>query len=97
MTLPAGVTDLPKSAAASMGMIALRDEVVQLISLAALLGLGENAEGRHHVVVVRFGEARIGLVLDKLDGVLRVPESSIEPVPPSSSAEPETRDRRARP
>lgn len=80
LKLPAEITGLPRGAATSVGMITLREQIVPLISLAALLGL-EYAGERQHVVVVRFGDARVGLVSDMLGGVVRVPESSIEPVP----------------
>lgn len=81
LKLPVDVTGLPRSDETSVGMIALREEVVPLISLAALLGLPSHAEGRRHIVLMRFAEARVGLVSDGMHGVIRVPESSIEPVP----------------
>ncbi|HEV7321811.1 MAG TPA: chemotaxis protein CheW [Ensifer sp.] len=81
LALPGDVTGLPRGEAMSVGMIALREEIVPLISLASLLGLPADSDGRRHVVVIRFGEARIGLVVDRLHGVVRVPETSIEPIP----------------
>ncbi|RDJ20850.1 chemotaxis protein [Bosea caraganae] len=81
LTLPVDVTGLPRSEVTSVGMISLREELVPLISLAALLGLPGDANGRRHVVIVRFEEARVGLVVDTMRGVVRIPESSVEPVP----------------
>jgi len=81
LKLPVDVTVLPRAEAVSVGMITVRDEVLPLVSLAALLGLQGDAEGRRHIVVIRFAEARIGLVADTMYGVARVPETSIEPVP----------------
>jgi purine-binding chemotaxis protein CheW len=81
LKLPANPTGLPRSAATSLGMITLRDQLVPLVSLATLLGLAETAKERHHVVIVRFGGAQIGLVSDMMGGVVRVPETSIESVP----------------
>jgi len=81
LKLPVEVTGLPKGAATSVGMIVLREDVVPLVSLAALLGLAEVPDERRHVVVVHFGDERIGLVSGPLSGVVRVPETSIDPVP----------------
>ena len=81
LKLPVDVTDLPRSEATSVGMITLREEVLPLVSLAALLGLSSDPKGRRHIVIMRLAEARIGLVSDTMHGVVRVPETSIEPVP----------------
>jgi purine-binding chemotaxis protein CheW len=75
------VTGWPRSEAAVMGMYSLRGEVLPLISLTKLLGLKVGSTRRHHIVVTWLGPARVGLVVDELDGVTRVEEALIEPVP----------------
>lgn len=78
--LPDAVAALPRSAGSTLGMTEFRDGVLPLISLAALLGLVE-AKGRRHVLVTRLGTAVAGLVAGAIDGVVRVPETSIDEVP----------------
>ncbi len=80
LALPEEVTGLPRAEAVSVGMITLRDEVVPVLSLAALLGL-EAGDGRRHVVVVALRQARIGLAVEAMHGVAKLPEDAIEPVP----------------
>lgn len=79
--LPDGVVALPRGAGSAIGMTEFRDRVLPLISLGALLGLSDT-EGRRHVLVTRLGGAVAGLVAGTIDGVVRVPETAIEKVPP---------------
>lgn len=80
--LPDAVAVLPKSDDAVAGSIAVRDKLLPLLSLAVLLGLPVSARSRQaRVVVVRIGSHRVGLVVDAMRAVLRVPETRIDPVP----------------
>lgn len=82
LRLPRDVTLLPQAEAAVVGSIALRDTVLPLLSLAALLALpGAAAGARTPVIVVRIGAHRFGLVVDAMRAVERVPESGVDAVP----------------
>jgi purine-binding chemotaxis protein CheW len=67
-----------------IGVIALRGVLLPLVSLNALLGLPAGATERdgRRVVVTRIGGALVGLVVDGMKEVLRVPLDAVDPVPP---------------
>ena len=81
LPLPEALTGVAQSDQAVLGVTTLRDRLLPVVSLRMLLGLPERAEASDRVVVARIGEARIGLTVDRLRSILRVPESSIDPVP----------------
>lgn len=77
------VTVLPDTAAAVMGLLRLRDTVLPLVSLAALLGLdGEQAERvASRIIVVEHGGDLIALAVDGMDLIRRLPAAAIDAVP----------------
>lgn len=79
--MPENLAILPRSDTSTLGMLDYRGGVLPLVSIAALLGLDSEADGRCHVLVVSHEGSEIGLVAGAIDGVVRVPESAIEPVP----------------
>ncbi len=78
--MPPELSLLPRAEDAAMGMIEWRGGVLPLISLTSLLGL-QQSSGRRNVLVTKLGQATVGLVCGLVDGVLRVPISTVEPVP----------------
>lgn len=63
---------------ASLGQTTLRGAKVELVSLGALLGLGDAAATREQrVVVVELDGRLIGLVVEGARAILRVPETAI--------------------
>jgi purine-binding chemotaxis protein CheW len=44
--------------------------------------VGEAARARARIVVARLGPALVGLVVDRMTAILRLPEAAIDPVPP---------------
>jgi purine-binding chemotaxis protein CheW len=68
---------------AVIGVIPIRDTIVPLMSLASLLGLDADrtAERTSRVIVVEYQGDLIGLVVDEMDIIHRIPEQSIDPVP----------------
>ena len=69
---------------AMVGVTAWRGGLLPLVSLRVLLGLpAEGVDPRHaRVVVTRVGSALVGLVVDEMKAILRVPRDAIDPVPP---------------
>jgi purine-binding chemotaxis protein CheW len=80
MVLPADVVVLPQSDTAAVGMLDFRASVLPLISVAALLGLVEGG-GRQHVLIVSLEGFKLGLVVGRVEGVVRIPQAEIEDVP----------------
>jgi purine-binding chemotaxis protein CheW len=78
------------------GLINLRGEVVAVIDLARLLGLGEHrlGDGTGAIVILRptdpraAGRAAAGLLVERLLGVADVAPASVQPVPPTLASEP---------
>lgn len=80
LAMPSHLALVPRADETVVGMLDWRGAVLPLISLGALLGLGRSA-GRANILVVKFGASLVGLVCGAIEGVLRVPLSSVEAVP----------------
>jgi purine-binding chemotaxis protein CheW len=80
LALPPDILGLPSAAEAAIGIVAYRDGLLPLASLRVLLGLPASA-GAGRTVVVRIGTALVGLVVDRIRGLLHAPEAAIGPVP----------------
>ncbi|NBC37413.1 chemotaxis protein CheW [Novosphingobium sp. FSY-8] len=82
--LPEKVTKVPKAASSVMGVITLRERLLPVVSLRRQFRL-EPAECEEHqrVAVVSVGprQTLVGLVLDKVNEVLRVRSSGIDAMP----------------
>jgi purine-binding chemotaxis protein CheW len=92
--LPDNVTRVPKAAPSVVGVISLRDRLLPVVSLRRMFGLAATDRSEHdRVAVVSLGDPAegkamlVGLLLDKVNEVLRVRESSVEPVPPMLAAD----------
>jgi len=81
LPLPPTMADLAQSAEAVLGVVTLRDRLLPIVSLRKLLGLPVEHRPSDRVVVARIGTARIGLAVDRLRSILRVPEESIDAAP----------------
>lgn len=81
--VPGDITTVPKSGAAVLGVMNLRDRLLPVVSLRALFGLpgGELADHNRVVVVSLDGGASVGVVMDRVKEVLRVPRSVLDPMP----------------
>ncbi len=80
--VPAGIAAVPDADAAILGLAARRGGLLPLVSARALLGRPASAAATGQVVVVRVAGADLGLVVDGVDAILRVPREAVEPVPP---------------
>jgi purine-binding chemotaxis protein CheW len=83
VALPEGVAALPQTDAVMLGVMTLRRQLLPLVSLHGLLGLRANGRGngRSRVVVARIGQGLVGLAIDGMREILRVPSHTIDPVP----------------
>jgi purine-binding chemotaxis protein CheW len=82
-------TALPGADQSFNGVLNLRGRVIPVMDLRERLGLPRIEPTRHtRIVVADVEEARIGLVVDSVEEVVRVPAKAIEPAPtfPSSDA-----------
>jgi purine-binding chemotaxis protein CheW len=81
--LPSGVTLIPKSDDAIVGVSEIGSELVPLVSLRVLLGLDQSDSRRsaQAVVLVSLADKIVGLVVDGIKDVLRVTNDAIDAVP----------------
>jgi purine-binding chemotaxis protein CheW len=81
--LPDQVSEVPRSETAVLGVVTLRDRLLPLVSLRALLGLpadsGRDEPGK--VMVVSLGRDAVGVVADRTREILRVDPAVIDPAP----------------
>lgn len=74
------VTRVPRAPGFVEGVINLRGHVIPVIDLRRRFGLEAAEAGRHtRIVVVELGRRVVGLVVDGVSEVLRVPAEAVEP------------------
>ncbi|WP_414475353.1 chemotaxis protein CheW [Microvirga sp. M2] len=83
VALPDEVAIVPRTDGVMLGVMSLRGQLLPLVSLRGLLGLPAGGQGsvRPRVVVARIGAGLVGLAIDGMREILRVPASIIDPVP----------------
>ncbi|WP_225206540.1 chemotaxis protein CheW [Novosphingobium huizhouense] len=83
--LPETVTRVPRAAPSVMGVISLRDRLLPVVCLRRLFGLPPAERSDHNrvaVVSVGDGGLLVGVVLDRVNEVLRVRRGGIDAMPP---------------
>lgn len=81
--LPDHISELPRPETAVLGVMTLRDRLLPIVSLRALLGLpvAGQRQQRGKVVVVSLGDGVVGVVADATREILRVDPDIIDPAP----------------
>lgn len=76
------VTRVPKTPSYVEGVINLRGRIIPVLDLRKLFGLnGGKQTTQTRIVVVSVQSRLVGLIVDSVEEVLRVPRSAIEPPP----------------
>ncbi|MDI6871816.1 MAG: chemotaxis protein CheW [Bacillota bacterium] len=76
------ITHIPKVAAFVEGVINLRGRVIPIVDLKKLFDLPETArDEKSRIVVVEVGGQTVGMTVDNVSEVLRLPSSAIDPPP----------------
>lgn len=80
---PQQFTEIPNSPRHILGLMVLRQRLLPLVSLRCLFGLPQaQMEEHHRVVVLQLGQGMsVGVVMDRVHEVLRVPKSTVEGIP----------------
>lgn len=79
---PRAYTDLPEVPEYVRGILSLRGEVVPVIDLRTRLNMGYGEEGSYQRIIVCEGsEQSIGLLVDRITQVVRLPKDAIEQAP----------------
>ena len=83
-TLDMGVTRVPKAPSFVEGVINLRGEVIPIVDMRKRFSLTlPPLDYNSRIIIVEMGEGgnKVGLIVDTVVGVLRIPMSAIEPAP----------------
>ncbi len=81
------ITLLPQSKPYIKGVINLRGAVLPVIDLRIRFGLEAGQVTRQtRIMVVGMNKLKVGVVVDSVSEVLRIPDDVIEPLPPTVSA-----------
>lgn len=80
--VPPVIARIPHAASHVMGVMTLRNRLLPLVSLRHMFGLPVRpADDHSRVVVVALGAASVGLVMDSVSEVLRVPRNLVDAMP----------------
>ncbi|HZO22581.1 MAG TPA: chemotaxis protein CheW [Steroidobacteraceae bacterium] len=85
---PASVTAVARAEAVVLGVTSVRDTLLPLLSLRALLGFSAatDSNDRQKIVVMRIGGAAVGLVADRARAILAADLEMVDPIPPVLAA-----------
>jgi len=77
------ITKLPRTPHFIEGVINLRGRIIPVIDLRKRFGLPAAAETQNsRIMVVEMAGVTVGMIVDSVSEVLRLPATSIEPPPP---------------
>jgi purine-binding chemotaxis protein CheW len=80
---PLPITPVPRAPASVEGVVRLRGEVIPVLDVRKRLGLAASAPTRRtRFLMVNVARRRIGLVVDEVCEVVRIPRADIRPAPP---------------
>ena len=83
ISVPEHVSEVARAETAVLGVMTLRERLLPLVSLRALLGLADDGDQvrRGKVVVLSMGNRSVGVVADRTREILRIDPACIEPAP----------------
>ena len=80
--VPEQIIHVPHSNSHVLGVMTLRQRLLPLVSLRRMFGLAtQEADEHNRIVVISVGNAAVGVVMDTVNEVLRVPKSDVSLMP----------------
>lgn len=80
------ITEVPRSPSFVKGILSLRGTMIPVIDLKQRLKLGETTVTPATRIIITAEETRyIGVIVDRINGVVKIREDGIEPTPPTIS------------
>lgn len=77
------ITSFPNAPEFVEGVINLRGRVIPIVALRKRFGLEDKAHSKStRIIVVKVEEVTIGLIVDEVSEILRLPDDTVEPPPP---------------
>jgi len=77
------VTKLPQAPSFMEGIINLRGRIIPIIDLRKRFGLEAENKDETRIIIVDINSQIVGIIVDAVTEVMRLPATSIEPPPPS--------------
>lgn len=74
------ITEVPRAPRDILGIISIRGAIVSVMNLRGRLGLPMKDDGER-ILIVRDGAGLLGLLVDSVRHVVRLPSSRVEPAP----------------
>lgn len=82
------ITEIPRSPAFVKGILSLRGTMIPVIDLKMRLKLGETEITPATRIIITADETRyFGVIVDRINGVVKIREDMIEPTPPTISVD----------
>lgn len=76
------MTQIPQSPDFVEGVINLRGRIIVVVNLSKRFNLQSRvADENSRIIVVEIGNTVVGMIVDSVNEVLRIPKSSVEPAP----------------
>jgi len=80
------ITEVPRTAAFILGVTNLRGTVVPVVDLRKRFNLTSNENTPNtRIVIVNAEVGKVGIVVDEVTEVLKVPREAVQPPPPMST------------
>jgi len=80
--VPRDIVHVPHAKSHVLGVMTLRNRLLPLVSLRRMFGLPDrDADDESRIVVVALGGASVGVVMDRVNQVLRVARSTVDQMP----------------
>jgi purine-binding chemotaxis protein CheW len=79
------ITAIPQSMDFVEGIVNLRGQIVPIVDLCKrfrVVNSSSTEESARRIIVVNMAEQNIGVLVDGVSEILRIPDESIEPTPP---------------
>ncbi|KUK14567.1 MAG: chemotaxis protein CheW [Synergistetes bacterium] len=78
------VTHIPQAPAFVEGIVNLRGNIIPIVDLKKRFNLegGDVSEKEKRVIVVNVGKQIVGIVVDSVSEIIRIPRENVEPPPP---------------
>jgi purine-binding chemotaxis protein CheW len=79
------ITKVPRSLSFIEGIINLRGKIIPVVDLRKRIGFASAPPTRlSRVIIIKIEGHRLGLVVDSVDRVVKIPKDTVEPVPPDA-------------
>ncbi|MBV1777224.1 chemotaxis protein CheW [Burkholderiaceae bacterium DAT-1] len=80
--VPEHIIHVPRAESHVLGIMTLRNRLLPLVSLRRMFSLPEQSADEHsRIVVIALGSASVGVVMDNVNEVLRVPKTLVDAMP----------------